>query len=215
MANAPSKRGLILEIVACTILLFASSATAQISPGPLSRAHQSLNGTTNCTACHRLGAGQANFKCLDCHAEIATRLVNRTGLHATYHLTPGSSKECVSCHSEHNGENFSIVKWDPKTFDHKQTGYILEGKHAGLACEKCHSADKVSASDRTTIEVKDLNRTFLGISPACVTCHQDEHRGRLGQIVCSATAIKTGRRLRLNSSIIRKRAILLPACMRR
>src|SRR5271167_4902905 len=159
MTSVSSRRGLILGGVAGTVLLFAFSAAAQISPGPLSRAHQSPNGTTNCTACPRLGAGEANFKCLDCHTEIANRLVKRKGLHATYHLTPGSSKECVSCHSEHNGENFPIVKWDPKAFDHKQTGYILEGKHAGLACEKCHSAGKVSASERVTIQVKDLNRT--------------------------------------------------------
>ena len=180
MANVPGKRDLMLAVVAGTFLLFAFSAAAQISPGPLSRAHQSLSGTTNCTTCHRLGAGEASFKCLDCHTEIVTRVVNRKGLHSTYHLTPGSGKECVSCHSEHNGENFPIVKWDPKAFDHKQAGYLLEGKHAGLACAKCHSADKVSASERAAIKIKDLNRTFLGISPVCTTCHQDEHKGRLG-----------------------------------
>ncbi len=180
MVSVRSKLGLMMKIAAGTVLFFAFSAEAQISPGPLSRAHQFLNGTTNCTTCHKLGAGEASFKCLDCHTEILSRLVNRKGLHASYQLSPGSSKECVRCHSEHNGENFPIIKWDPKAFDHKQTGYILEGKHAGLACSKCHSADKISATERTVIKVKDLNRTFLGISTACVTCHQDEHKGRLG-----------------------------------
>jgi len=156
-------------------------ASAQISPGPLARPHQSLNGTANCTTCHRLSAGQPTFKCLDCHTEIASRINAHKGLHSTYNIPPGSSQECARCHSDHNGENFPLIKWDTKTFDHKLTGYTLEGKHAGLTCNRCHSADHVSQADRSAIKVKDLNRTFLGISQTCTTCHQDHHEGRLGQ----------------------------------
>jgi hypothetical protein len=155
-------------------------ASAQISPGPLSRAHQSLNGAANCTTCHKLAAGQATFKCLDCHGEIASRISQRKGLHASYNIKPGSSQECARCHSEHNGEDFTLIKWDTKTFDHKQTGYALEGKHAGLACNRCHTAERVSQAERTTIKIKNLNNTFLGVSPGCVPCHQDAHNGRLG-----------------------------------
>jgi hypothetical protein len=168
-------------MLAGTVLpLMLIPAHAQISPGALSRAHQSLNGASNCTACHKLGGGTATFKCLDCHAEIASRLAVRKGLHASYHIDPGSSQGCARCHSEHNGEDFAIVKWDLKIFDHKQTGYVLEGKHVGLACNRCHSAERVSPSERTFIKVTDLNKTFLGVSPNCVSCHQDEHKGRLG-----------------------------------
>jgi hypothetical protein len=156
-------------------------AGAQISPGALSQAHQSLNGTTNCTTCHKLAAGQATFKCVDCHTEISSRIAARRGLHASYNLKAGSSQECVKCHSEHNGENFPLIKWDIRSFDHKQTGYVLEGKHAGLACNRCHTSEHVSQSDRPAIRVKDLNKTFLGVSPNCVTCHQDPHKGRLGE----------------------------------
>ena len=165
---------------ASLVLWLAVSSPAQISPGPLSRAHQSLNGATNCTTCHKLAAGTATFRCLECHKEIATRVAEHKGLHAQYNIGPGSSQDCARCHSEHNGEDFSLIKWDQKTFDHKQTGYALEGKHLGLACNRCHSADKVSPAERANIQFKDLNRTFLGVSPACVTCHQDEHKGRLG-----------------------------------
>jgi hypothetical protein len=70
--------------------LFAALASAQLSPGPLSRAHQSLSGAINCTACHKLGSA-ATLKCLDCHGEIAKRLAGRTGLHATYNIPQGSS----------------------------------------------------------------------------------------------------------------------------
>ena len=156
-------------------------AVAQISPGALSRAHQSLNGTTNCTTCHKLAAGQATFKCVECHTEISARIAARRGLHASYNLKAGSSQECVKCHSEHNGEDFPLIKWDIRSFDHKQTGYVLEGKHAGLACNRCHTAEHVLQSERPAIRVKDLNKTFLGVSPNCVTCHQDPHKGRLGE----------------------------------
>jgi hypothetical protein len=57
----------------------------------LSRPHQSLNGSTNCSSCHKFG-GQAALKCLDCHTEIGTRLASRKGLHAIYNIPPGSGQ---------------------------------------------------------------------------------------------------------------------------
>lgn len=167
--------GLLLSLV-----LLHPLASAQISPGPLSRPHQSLNGSTNCASCHKFG-GQAALKCLECHTEIATRLSSRRGLHATYNIPPGSSQECAHCHSEHNGEDFPLIKWDIRTFNHKEAGYTLEGKHAGLACNKCHNPSHISQQERGAIKIKDLNRTYLGLSTACVTCHEDQHKGRLGQ----------------------------------
>jgi len=113
------------------LFLFLPGASAQISPGPLSRPHQALNGSTNCASCHKFG-GQATLKCLDCHTDIASRLSARKGLHASYNIPAGSSQECARCHSEHNGEDFPLIKWDVKAFNHKDTGYVLEGKHAGL-----------------------------------------------------------------------------------
>jgi len=162
------------------VALFACPAAAQISPGPLARPHQPLNGATNCTTCHKLG-GTPTFKCMDCHTEIASRVNAGKGLHGTYHIPPGSSQECSRCHSDHNGEDFPLIKWDIKTFDHKQTGYVLEGKHAGLACNRCHTPAHISPQDRQVIRIKDLTRTYLGIPEACATCHQDPHKGRLGQ----------------------------------
>ena len=162
-------------------LAWPGAAGAQISPGPLSRAHQFLGGATQCTSCHKI-AGQAAFKCLECHGEIAQRLAAGRGLHATYVKAPGG-QDCVHCHSEHNGEDFSLTRWNPspQAFDHSKTGYPLEGKHAGLACNRCHTAAHVAASERTAIKMKDLSRTFLGVPRACATCHQDPHQGRLGQ----------------------------------
>jgi len=167
---------LLVSFLMCAI----PGASAQISPGPLSRPHQSLNGSTNCASCHKFG-GQAALKCLDCHTEIANRLSAHKGLHSTYNIPNGSSQECARCHSEHNGEDFPLIKWNIKTFNHKEAGYVLEGKHAGLECSKCHNPSHISPQERPSIKIKDPSRTYLGISTACVTCHQDQHKGRLGQ----------------------------------
>lgn len=89
--------------------------------------------------------------------------------------------DCARCHTEHYGENFRIFKWDTSKdeFDHKQTGYVLLGKHAQLKCEECHNPKHISAADRKVIMVHDLTRTFEGLHPACLTCHEDHHKGQL------------------------------------
>ena len=157
------------------------SAEGQISPGPLSRAHQSITGLTKCTSCHQISTGEQTYKCLSCHTEIASRIAARRGLHASYNPQPGSSQKCISCHSEHNGLDFTIIKFDLKTFDHNQTGYKLEGKHLALECSRCHLPARISARERATIKVSNLSKTYLGVSPECTNCHQDSHKGRLGQ----------------------------------
>jgi hypothetical protein len=163
------------------ILLGASGAAGQISPGPLSRAHKSLDSATQCTTCHKLGMGEATFKCLDCHTEIATRLAARRGMHPNL-VTKAGSQDCARCHSEHNGLEFNLTKWDPRpeAFDHSKTGYKLEGKHAGLACGKCHTPEHIAPGEKQAIKIKDLSRTFLGVAPTCATCHEDFHKGQLG-----------------------------------
>ena len=178
----PLSRALPRLLILLSLLLLSCLSRAQISPGPLSRAHQSLSGATQCTSCHKLGAGAASFKCLECHADIASRIAAKRGLHASFGSISASQKECAGCHSEHNGENFALIRWNPApvAFDHSKTGYVLEGKHAGLACARCHTAAHIAPAERV-ISIKDLNRTYLGVSRACVTCHVDKHQGRLGQ----------------------------------
>lgn len=173
--------GAALAVLVCFLFL-AAAAVGQISPGPLSQAHSSLSGATNCTSCHRLGS-QATFKCLECHTEIATRIASGRGLHARVVAKTAGSQTCASCHSEHNGERFQLIKWEPslRQFDHSKTGWALEGKHAGLDCARCHTAAHVAPAEKAFIRVKDLNRTYLGTSRDCVTCHTDPHKGQLGQ----------------------------------
>jgi hypothetical protein len=164
------------------LLLCASSARAQISPGPLSKAHQSLSGTTQCASCHQFGAKTPTFKCLDCHKEVARALSENHGYHAQLRLKNPNGKECVRCHLEHNGQDFSVTHWDPsqKQFDHKLTGYALEGKHAAVGCNQCHMPKNITESGRALIKYKDLSKSFFGLSQNCISCHTDPHKGQLG-----------------------------------
>ena len=181
-AAVEPQRCAVLALFVLLFLIFPVRATAQISPGPLSRAHSSLTGTTQCAACHEFGASTPTFKCLACHKEVAQALAGKHGYHARLQMQNPNGKDCVRCHLEHNGEDFHLLHWEPseKSFDHRQTGYALEGKHTALACEKCHTPSHMALADRELIKKKDLGKSYFGLSPACQTCHNDPHKGQLG-----------------------------------
>src|ERR1700682_2033400 len=161
---------------------FSFPVSAQISPGPLAKAHQSLTGTTQCAACHQFGTKTPTFKCLDCHKEIAKTLSEKHGYHAGLQMQNPQGKDCVHCHLEHNGINFHLIHWDVpvKQFDHKITGYLLDGKHAQVDCQKCHTPANIAPAERALIQNKNLSQSYLGLSQKCVSCHVDYHKGQLG-----------------------------------
>ena len=171
-------------LLRCVAVLACAPAAVwpQFSPGPLSRAHHALDGPTHCTSCHVAGGGDRKFRCLSCHTEIRERLAGNRGLHPSLVARGRPDDQCARCHSEHNGENFVPTRWDVSLdeFDHRKTGYPLEGAHAGLKCDRCHQPERIPAAARHDIRMKDLRRTYLGLTSQCVGCHQDEHRGQLG-----------------------------------
>jgi hypothetical protein len=168
--------------VALLLLALAAGARAQLAPGPLSRAHKSLSGPTQCTSCHKAGGGRRDLACLDCHKEIAARIGAQRGFHGLSLSATASSRDCLRCHAEHKGEDVPLVRWEPSQegFDHRKTGYTLEGKHATVGCNKCHTPEHVAAADREEIQIKDLRRTFWGLRRQCLSCHQDKHAAQLG-----------------------------------
>jgi hypothetical protein len=109
-------------------------------------------------------------------------LQQNKGLHATFPRSGPPGAACVKCHSDHNGADFQMVHWDPTPngFDHAKTGYVLDGKHVGVSCRSCHNAQHISAPARALLANKDLNRSWLGLSSSCISCHEDHHQGRLG-----------------------------------
>src|SRR6187401_1797615 len=68
---------------------------ALVSPGRLARAHASLEGINNCLQCHTAGRGVSAEKCLTCHAPVARRIAQKTGVHRAV------TTDCVTCHVEH------------------------------------------------------------------------------------------------------------------
>ncbi len=169
---------LLLGVVA----LVSPAAWAQISPGSLSNSHSSLTGTSQCASCHSFGTSIPMFKCIDCHKEIAQDLSARHGYHFELEMRNPNGKDCVRCHLEHNGEVFHLIRWEPslQKFDHRLTGYKLEGKHANLHCETCHTPAHMLPANRELIKMKDLSKSFFGQSPNCTPCHTDPHKGQLG-----------------------------------
>jgi hypothetical protein len=161
------------QLLICSLffIIFLSFAMGQISPGDLSAAHANLEGISNCTQCHELGKKVLDSKCLDCHTEIATRINNNKGYHATEEV---KGKSCTQCHSEHHGRDFDLKHLDEEAFDHDITGFHLEGEHVNQDCKACHKAEFVVADD-----VKEKKSTFLGLSQECLSCHKDYHRETL------------------------------------
>ena len=103
----------------------------------------------NCTSCHLDARSASDFQstpqdCASCHLKDDTHL----GAFGT---------ECGVCHSPEG--------WTPAKFDHTLAAFKLEGKHADVACEKCH-----------------VNNVFKGTPSDCYSCHKqnDEHNGQFG-----------------------------------
>ncbi|MBL0174444.1 MAG: cytochrome C [Ignavibacteria bacterium] len=161
------------------MLLFVPFAWAQgqlVSPGKLSNAHESLEGMGSCTKCHNFGDKTFRQNCLSCHGEIKSRIDRNLGYHSFTRKL-----ECSSCHKEHHGRDFKLIRWDPAKFDHKQAGFVLEGKHAGKECRQCHQPKNIIQKEILKKSDAAKKRTFLGLEPECGTCHEDEHRGQLGK----------------------------------
>lgn len=143
----------------------------QISPGDLTKSHMDLEGMSNCTLCHDLGEKVSNTKCLDCHKEVKSLINKRKGFHASSDVI---NQDCFKCHSDHHGRKFDMIRFDEENFDHDLTGYVLEGKHETIDCNKCHKPDYIENND-----LKKRQNTFLGLNNECLSCHDDFHQNTL------------------------------------
>lgn len=100
-----------------------------------------------------LGLGTA---CLSCHTDV--------------HSGQFGTRACDSCHTQQT--------WKPAAlFDHARTKYPLAGRHASVACEKCHPVKAAGAAGP---------RVFASVPfSSCASCHRDPHQGRLGAACAS------------------------------
>ncbi len=161
------------ELIFLLLLLirFSLPVSAQLSPGELSKAHSHLDGLSNCTKCHILGEKETTSKCLECHREIKSLMTQNKGYHASSEV---KGKKCATCHGEHFGPNFQVIRFNEKTFNHNLAGYKLEGKHATADCKSCHKESFVT----NKISQKKSN-SWLGLGTECLNCHDDYHQKTL------------------------------------
>ena len=154
-----------------SLLLCSFHSPAQISPGPLASVHAHLEGISKCTNCHTLGDKVTNDKCLACHKELKKRIDLGKGYHVSSEV---KGKNCASCHSDHHGVKFQIIRFDKDKFNHALTGFTLNGAHAKKTCKDCHKIAFISNP-----QIRTQKFTYLGLSTNCVPCHADYHQKTL------------------------------------
>ncbi|MFH1810308.1 MAG: hypothetical protein ABIJ09_16300 [Pseudomonadota bacterium] len=168
--------------LAIVVVVLPAALSAQVlSPGPLARPHTKLEGLRQCTKCHELGAKVDGKLCLECHRDLAQGIARQRGMHAQAEV---KDKGCLSCHRDHRGIDASLTEWkgSREQFDHKRSGWALDGKHAKAACAACHRAALVRAPElRKRLGDGKEPATYLGLDRSCNACHFDEHRGQLGK----------------------------------
>jgi hypothetical protein len=173
-------------VVALALAWTPAPGVAQlISPGRLSSAHAGLEGIRNCTQCHELRkSGISPSLCLSCHEPLARRIQGRKGFHATL-----PDQACATCHKEHLGADFALVRLDTLSFDHTRTGYALDGAHVTASCRACHAPANVADAGVRAFKTDHgvVRRTFLGLSSRCAACHEADapHAGQFADRACS------------------------------
>jgi hypothetical protein len=140
-----------------------------------------------CAACHEerrisdpaakqvAGAGRKTFlglpsACADCHFD------EHRGQ---------SGRDCRQCHDEKG--------WKPAPgFDHRKTAYPLEGRHARVACDRCHQRERDPAGKQAFPAA--VSEHFLRYKPlahaTCADCHKDPHQNRFGQACASCHGLQ-------------------------
>lgn len=135
-------------IVLALIVLGATPARAEddflkSSPGELSTSHASLDNQAKCDTCHEPDRSVSAAKCMSCHehSDLKRRIAEGRGFHVSSKV---KGHDCKQCHKEHRGRGFDPMGWQTvggtQGFDHRLTGWPLQGKHEILDCQRCHTS---------------------------------------------------------------------------
>jgi hypothetical protein len=179
----------ILLLTGLGALLWYSGGTA-FSPGRLSAKSQKnkpLNGFTShaafeaeCELCHQPFKTTQAELCLECHLQVEEEVMNKKGTHS---LIDGV-RQCYTCHSDHQGEDFDPSRAAYAHFDHSRTHFSLirhqvNYSAAPMACADCHPSGSAefTITDTSCTQchgVKDAvfmlqHSQYYGTD--CTTCH--------------------------------------------
>ncbi len=178
---------LVITLASLVLVLWLVFADlGKTNPGEMTTVHADVTtmlGRADCEACHGTGEGKNSLAlaCLDCHKDLAEQHQQNQGLHSTFPQELWQA--CGHCHSEHHGRDFVLVSdlafqlagiENRNNFDHSILDFTLEGKHSELECTKCHKEADVR------VLPKDHKR-FAGLNRDCTSCHEDPHKGDMGQ----------------------------------
>ncbi|MCM2270866.1 MAG: hypothetical protein NDJ75_12245, partial [Thermoanaerobaculia bacterium] len=112
----------------------------------------------DCAACHRQPAAPAGAPAPRRFDQFRDRTAP-PGC-ADCHRDPHAGRLGADCASCHPGATFRAA--DRRGFDHDRTRYPLRGRHAAVACERCHAPGR-------GLRVAEYER--------CASCHRDPHLG--------------------------------------
>jgi hypothetical protein len=117
----------------------------------------------------------ARVECARCHESPRLELARDAKGTPIPQYRPLPHRDCASCHRDphagrfpgacatcHSTEGFAAI--DRRGFDHDVTRYPLRGRHAAVACERCH--DPRAASGKKPRFAR------------CDDCHRDPHAGQ-------------------------------------
>lgn len=139
----------------------------------------------DCTVCHSseawssvafnhsktkwpLEGKHAEVACSACHFEF-----DEGGTLISQNFT-NLDTACTSCHENIHGDQFAINgvtectrchvldSWFPRKFNHNDTRFPLEGKHAEVSCEACHLVESQTGVKETIYQLNKLE---------CADCH--------------------------------------------
>jgi hypothetical protein len=125
-----------------------------------------------CRACHRPERRDPALAKLIQRKDPARSWVGLSTACATCHRDPHQGTlgaACASCHDAN--------VWKPAArFEHARAAFALTGKHAGVACVRCHPpAGKPTAGQASApLRLKPIPHA------ECSACHRDPHEGKLG-----------------------------------
>lgn len=131
--------------------------------------------TESWTAANRFDHDQTPFKLTGKHAGQDCRACHVPDEEHPQGRFAGIASACAACHDNVHGSQFekdgvtdcarchSFDGWAMADFDHDKTRFPLEGKHAEVACERCHRP--VDGAGETMVQ-------YRFESFECVDCHQ-------------------------------------------
>ena len=145
---------------------------SQVSPGPLSRAHASLE--RNCSACHTPVQGTDDVKCVGCHVN-ATALLQRqpTAFHADV-------SECSRCHVEHQGASPRPVVMDHGTLAGIGLRVVRRDRGNPSSARLLAWIREHESGTEVWPTHPDISATEAALD--CASCHstKDRHQGYFG-----------------------------------